>query len=143
VRGKRAAYKRRRYATDPAYRAARKHELRRYRSRRNVGGNHAPLRYPYLLDDRVDGAELLLRINALVPRGLPETIRADVCQALALAVLMGEIRSDEIDAHVSSYVRQQYALMSSKYATIYLDTMSAKARENVEVYAQQLVEAWK
>ena len=38
---------------------------------------------------------LVIRINAAVPRSLPEAIRADVCQELAVAILTNDIT--EID----------------------------------------------
>jgi hypothetical protein len=90
------------------------------------------LSYPYLSDTTLEGADLLMRINALVPQHLPSSMRADVCQELALSVLMGEIKPEEIDAHIGTYVRRQFNALSSKYCTLYLDGLSARARESVE-----------
>jgi hypothetical protein len=66
------------------------------------------LSYPYLTDASGDGAALLTRINAAMPRGLPHEVRADACQALALAVLEGDIETEEIEAVALEFARRQY-----------------------------------
>jgi hypothetical protein len=99
-----------------------------------------PMDYPYLTDTTVgDGAELLTIINALVPR-LAESVRADVCQELALSVLIGEVKLEELSLHVRDYAKRQFMLSNKRL--LYLDSLSARARENVEIYAQQLSQAW-
>jgi hypothetical protein len=67
-----------------------------------------PLSYPYLTDTSGEGAALLTRIHAAVPRGVPESVRADACQAIVLAVLSGEISEEQVEAVAHEYVRRQY-----------------------------------
>lgn len=44
-----------------------------------------PLQYPYLVEAKGEHADLL-SVNALIPRGLPDHVRADVCQEIMLAL---------------------------------------------------------
>ena len=60
--------------------------LRQYRSGNSTRVEPIPELWPYGCDDR-----LCLRINEIVPRGIPEDVRADVCQELVLAVLAGDV----------------------------------------------------
>lgn len=48
------------------------------------------LQYPYVADPAPEHLDLLV-VNDLVPKGIPEWIRADICQNIMLAVLEGEI----------------------------------------------------
>lgn len=53
------------------------------------------LQYPYIAKVRGEHADLLA-VNALVPRGLPDFMRADVCQEIMLALLDGSVTLDEL-----------------------------------------------
>lgn len=95
--------------------AIRREAARRWRARHpRVIPSPLPLLYPYGVRVEVGGAELVLLINGLVPRGLPESIRADVCQELALLVLSGEVAVGRLVEHVSACVRAQYRFLPSK-----------------------------
>lgn len=59
------------------------------RTARREARMRGPLQYPYLPDSTPESIDLL-SVNALVPKGLPEWIRADICQNIMLAVLEGE-----------------------------------------------------
>jgi hypothetical protein len=71
--------------------------------------------YPYLLSDVVDGAQLIQRINNLVPRYLSEDVRADVCQEVALAVLSDELDLANLAGYIKQYIKSQSAYLPSKY----------------------------
>lgn len=53
------------------------------------------LQYPYIREVRGEHADLL-QVNSLVPRGLPDHVRADVCQEIMLALWMKKITLDEL-----------------------------------------------
>lgn len=82
--------------------------------------------YPYLVSNEAEGADLINLINKLVPRNMPELVRADVCQSLALAVLSGEIDPANLAEHIKEYAKTQYAFLPSKFqvsldAPLFLD----------------------
>lgn len=53
------------------------------------------LQYPYIQKVRGEHAELLA-VNSLVPRGLPDHMRADICQEIMLAIWTKEVSLDEL-----------------------------------------------
>jgi hypothetical protein len=53
------------------------------------------LQYPYIAQVRGEHADLLA-VNALVPHGLPDHMRADVCQEIMLALWQKEISVEEL-----------------------------------------------
>ena len=53
----------------------------------------------------------MLAINNVVPRHLPEEVRADMCQDLALAVLSGECELSGL----GDFVRQRTAVARAAY----------------------------
>jgi hypothetical protein len=55
------------------------------------------LQYPYIRQVRGEHADLL-QVNSLVPRGLPDHVRADVCQEIMLALWMKKITLEELRA---------------------------------------------
>jgi hypothetical protein len=66
----------------------------------------APLCYPYINTRRAEH-DALLRVNSMVPRGLPEWIRADVCQTIMLEVLEGKASVESMDfAAVAGFIRR-------------------------------------
>ena len=56
------------------------------------------LQYPYLVETRGEHADLLA-VNAMVPRGLPDHLRADVCQEIMLALWERSISISELKAN--------------------------------------------
>lgn len=71
--------------------------------------------YPYMLSGGADGAGLLASINNMVPRNLPDVLRADVCQALALAVISGEVEMENIAAHIKRFIKEQSGFMPNRW----------------------------
>lgn len=77
--------------------------------------------YPYMMNQEADGAALLFRINNLVPRGLSEMVRGDICQEIALAVLSGEITESEIVNCISRYTKSQFQFLPRRFGVISFD----------------------
>lgn len=65
--------------------------------KKSSGGKRVDLCYPYLIEVRGEHADLLA-VNALVPRGLPDHMRADVCQEIMLALWQKEVSLEELQA---------------------------------------------
>jgi hypothetical protein len=66
---------------------------------REKGERGAPIAcYPYVVHDHTkpEGHDLVDLVNKAVPRGLPENIRADVCQDLIVALLAGDLTKEQI-----------------------------------------------
>lgn len=121
-------------------RRARERYIPRPRAPRRRPTSPLSLLYPYNLSTMADGAELITRIIDLVPRTLPEAVRADVCQELALAVLGGEADPDRLDEHVADAVRTQFRFLPSRWH-ISLDGEEHRV-SRIEYLAGRLAEAW-
>jgi len=59
-----------------------------------------PLQYPYIRNVRGEHADLL-SVNSIVPRGLPDHMRADICQEIMLALWQGDVTLDELRSEKS------------------------------------------
>jgi hypothetical protein len=53
------------------------------------------LNYPYMLSAD-DGSELVQAVNSIVPRGLYDDCRADICQDILVAILEGELEREAL-----------------------------------------------
>lgn len=69
-------------------------------TRRPTTAPRVALSYPFVTKRRDENADLL-RVNELVPKSLPEWIRADVCQNVLLAIYEGTTSLEEIEANRS------------------------------------------
>lgn len=70
----------------------------------------------------LDSSETLSeQIERLVPRSLPHEIRDEVCQELALKVMMREISVDELEQSAREYIRRFYNEYQSKFGALSLD----------------------
>lgn len=82
---------------------------------RKGGGNIGPhniksadLCYPYVVWEKGNDANTLVAlVHAVVPRGLPEEIRADVCQDLIVDLLAGDLSKDALVGSPRKYVGQK------------------------------------
>lgn len=69
--------------------------------------------YPYLVHDPKkldDGHALVLLANQLVPKVLPDQMRADVCQDLVEGILTGKVAVDDARDFVLRYIRDNFKL---------------------------------
>lgn len=95
--------------------------------------------YPYQVTEHVEGFDLVNSINNLVPRSLPEAVRADVCQALALSVLSGEVTTPNAE-QVRACVREQFRFLPSRFH-ISLDA-DEYVKNRLGHFAAQLASSW-
>ena len=66
--------------------------------------------YPYIAKARPEHADILA-INAIVPNGLPESMRGDVCQEIMIAILEGRTTLEQLKARngtAAYFIRQFY-----------------------------------
>lgn len=66
--------------------------------------------YPYVIHDHAkpEGHDLVAVVNEAVPHGLPEAIRADVCQDLILGILEGRIKRENVRDHVHRMIGKTF-----------------------------------
>lgn len=100
-------------------------ELARPRKQRVINPERpvksADLFYPYVVFEPKAENNLLFAINAAVPKNLPEQIRADLCQDLAVAVLCGEVAESDLQGEVPLYLKKAMKLFPTKYGPLSLD----------------------
>ncbi|PDT74142.1 hypothetical protein [Bradyrhizobium sp. C9] len=70
---------------------------------------------------RLAAVDLLDRINAVVPRGLPRDQRQDIVSDMVEAVFAGHIRPDAIAQHVAQFVRASFRSDHNKFGPLSLD----------------------
>lgn len=80
-----------------------KHRARASRPRDRF--NPYDLAYPYAVSPVDSTQALMIKINSLVPQGLPGDLRADVCQDVLLAVLEGEIAAEQVAYAIPHYMK--------------------------------------
>lgn len=66
--------------------------------------------YPYIAHDakKATTNDLVMVVNAAVPKGWPEHVRADVCQDIIVAILSGEISRDQVHDHVKKFINRHF-----------------------------------
>lgn len=80
------------------------------------------LNYPYLVHEgRGPEHELLLLINAAVPKHLHPDLRADMCQDLAVGCLTGDFDKDDLHLPAREVVKRVARMFPTKYGPISLD----------------------
>lgn len=86
-------------------------------------GRRVALCYPFLPENgrSLPEHELLRLINEAVPRGIPEDRRADICQELAIAVLIGEAEAANLADAWMPMFRKIYKLHPTTWAPLSLD----------------------
>jgi hypothetical protein len=77
--------------------------------------------WPYLKDTNHQDYEMIAVINNAVPRTLPEYVRADICQNLAVSILLGEIQLDDLQKAIPVLVKSAWKDSPSKYGPLSLD----------------------
>lgn len=79
--------------------------------------------YPFIAHDprKTTGADLVAKVNKAVPRGLPEEIRADICQDLICAILAGEMTEADLQGNVRDFVKTGRKMFADKWAFVNLD----------------------
>lgn len=83
----------------------------------NVSDTH----YPYVIGRKLEGTELVLAVNNVVPRSLPEQIRSEVCQDLLVAILSGELDAADLGKKASVYLKKAFRMFPTRYGAISLN----------------------
>lgn len=78
-------------------------------------------RWPFLNEDRSEADKLVALVNGAVPRGLPEQIRADVCQDMILGVLTGDITEEGLERQVQKFLRRHYKAVETPFMAVSLN----------------------
>lgn len=90
--------------------------------RKNGGKFQRQFVYPFLTSYRqTPEHELLRAISAAVPSNIPEDRRADICQELALAVLIGDAEAKSFQTDWLKSFRKVYKMHPTIYADLSLD----------------------
>lgn len=76
--------------------------------------------------------QLLRNVNDVIPRTLPEQVRADVGQELLLAVLDGQISVYDVAAYVQPITRRIWAQQQSRFSEISLESMLGESGRRLE-----------
>lgn len=86
-------------------------------------GRRDALCYPFMpvTKRHIPDHELLRLINDAVPRNIPEDRRADICQELAIAVLIGDVDTANLSASWEPMFHKVYKMHPTKWAPLSLD----------------------
>ena len=89
---------------------------------REYAGDPVPETYPFIENWdsfsqlESEGKELLLEVNKIVPKGVEENVRRDVCQDILLAILSGEYSLDDFDIQLTDkFIKMAYRMAPSQY----------------------------
>lgn len=80
--------------------------------------------YPFLVHEpskKDEGFELTKLVNAAVPKWYPADRRADICQDMVVALLMGEITKEDLKENVGSFVSKVMKMHPTKWGHMSLD----------------------
>lgn len=80
-----------------------------------------PELYPYLSGEPTNEHDMLMAVDAIVPKGLPNAVRCDVCQDMIVAVLSGETTVDNLRGDLKKYMSSFWKMFPDKYGHISLD----------------------
>lgn len=88
----------------------------------NIKAQPASACYPFIAHDpKKEGFDLVAKVNKAVPKGLPEEIRADICQDIICAILMGEMKEDDLQGGVKHFIAQGRKMFVNKWDFVGLD----------------------
>lgn len=95
-----------------------------WRRVRPASSPEVPQFYPFLLNAEPSPEHnLIMLVDGAVPRGIPEQMRADVCQDMIVGILSGELSEEHIADQAAAYVRSMYRRFPIKYGVSHsLDT---------------------
>jgi hypothetical protein len=82
-----------------------------------------PELYPYISGSPTSEHDMLMAVDAIVPKGLPNSVRCDVCQDMIVAVLSGEVTVENLRGDLKKYMGQFWKMFPDKYGHISLDAV--------------------
>lgn len=68
------------------------------------------------------GMDLVNEVDSIVPRSLSKEVRSDVCQDLVVAVLLGDVKKENLRDAMPRLLKKAFALYPSKYRGLSLET---------------------
>lgn len=77
--------------------------------------------YPFISGSPTEDHDLLLAVDALVPKGLNNATRADICQDMLVAILSGETTLENLADSRPKYMKQFFKQFPGKYGHLSLD----------------------
>jgi len=92
--------------------------------------------YPYIAHDpekKTDGHKIAVMVNEMVPRWLPEGIRADACQELVVGLLSGEVPAGEAHDWVHKYVNKMFKMHPHLGRPEFRDAQRSRSLDNLFV----------
>lgn len=95
----------------------------RYKPRSRVEVIPLPEVWPFIPEKTprgLDGMEMLLAVDAVVPKSLPEQMREDLCQDLVMALLSGEVEQRNLRDALPAYIQKVKRLFPIKYGNLSL-----------------------
>lgn len=78
--------------------------------------------WPFVRSFDNDDYALLKAVNDLVPRSIPEHVRADVCQDILMDIVSGTISLEFVPLRLKKYTRNAYGFAPSKFGPKSLDS---------------------
>lgn len=78
--------------------------------------------WPFVRSFDNDDYALLKAVNEIVPRSIPEHVRADVCQDILMDIVSGELSLEFLPHRMREYTRKAYGFMPSKFGPKSLDS---------------------
>jgi hypothetical protein len=82
-----------------------------------------PELYPYISGNPTSEHEMLMAVDQIVPKGLPNSVRSDVCQDMIVAVLSGDTTVENLRGDLKKYMGQFWKMFPDKYGHISLDAV--------------------
>lgn len=99
--------------------------------------------YPFLAQV-YDDHDLILRVNEIVPRSLPELMRGDVCQEAILAILEGHATLAELEqgGGIRSFVSAYWRANHERFGTLSLDAPLCQSDRPLSELVADLRDTW-
>lgn len=77
-----------------------------------------PSFYPFVSEEPLEEHTLLMAVHDIVPEGLPEQIRRDVCQDIIVSILSGETQLENLRGDIKPFISKVFKEHSWKYGPI-------------------------
>lgn len=71
--------------------------------------------YPYCVGPVTDDYAMVLRVHNAVPKGLPNDLRADICQELLVDLLTGDVTMDQVEGDMVNLLKQKMPAVRGRY----------------------------
>lgn len=78
--------------------------------------------WPFITGQPAEEHKVLLAVDAVISRTLPREIRADVCQDLVVAILMGDVKIENLMDIAPQFIRSAYKQYPKMFGPKSLDT---------------------